>query len=168
MRGQALIEVLIAIAIGVLILTSATVSTVGSLGNMVHIKSQSDAKEYAQEGIDIMENMQTINASTFYGETIGKYCLPLTCAPGGTKSLDITCLTPYSPGACVIPVPLNPKLNINYIRTVTFANSCGDSSPGIEKLVQVNVSWTDSKCDIGHPLCNSYSINNCFNDYQSP
>src|SRR5581483_4865334 len=65
MLGQALIEVLVSIALASLIIATSTVAIIGGLSNAVSSKNQATAAEYAQEGLSDVKAEQAANPQDF-------------------------------------------------------------------------------------------------------
>lgn len=128
-KGQTLLEVLIALGVGVFVIVAAATLTSNSISNTQSSKDQNLATQFAQEGIEIAR----------------KDRLP---APTGSDA--VYCLVK---DATVLPSPTangcSSTANINgvYMREVTLSlinasGSCGAST----YQVASRVYWTDNKC----------------------
>ncbi|MDO8604889.1 MAG: prepilin-type N-terminal cleavage/methylation domain-containing protein [bacterium] len=115
-KGQTMIEVLLALAIGVIIIAGISKAVNTSLSNSQFSKNQSSANQYAQEGMEIVRNLRP---------TPGSYCL----AKGTTvlTSEDIAVGCPQNVDA--------------FAREVNIQGT----GTGV-KNVTVTVGWSDSKC----------------------
>lgn len=160
-RGQTLIEVLVALAVIVLIVTSITVAVITSLNNAEFVKNQNLATQYAQQGMEIMRFMRNTNYGTFTQLT-GTYCLADTC----TQLVN-------TPGtSCSPKTGLTCSANVGtiFVREVTADNSTYvGPTPGATNLCQFGTSvtstvyWADNKCtDSNNPYCHKVQLFSCF------
>lgn len=168
MKGQTLIEVLVALGVGVLIVSAIAIAILSSLNNAQYSKSQNLASQYAQEGMETVRKIRDNDWTTFNNYD-GSYCLdkgtttlvekepPLAggCPHGivGSQNLDTFArqididqnspdcgLSPF-PTPTPSPVPLNPA------------------------RVRVIVSWADSKCtNVDNVYCHNITLTSCFSD----
>ncbi|MDE2026450.1 MAG: type II secretion system protein [Patescibacteria group bacterium] len=160
-KGQTLIEVLVALSVITLIVTSITIAVVTSLNNAEFVKNQNLATQYAQQGMEMMRFMRNTN----YGEFVGlsqHYCLADTCRQVETDSTapDYATCGP-NPGVC------NPNVNNTFVREITvYNNPPGAGSPNqcqFGTYVISSVSWADNKCTSrSNPYCHSVNISSCF------
>lgn len=146
MKGQTLIEVLVALAIGTIIVTAVTVMVVSSLINSQSSRNQNIATRYAQEG---MENIRSIR-SNLASYTNVAYCLQ------EDGSLD-----EYDPLSC------GETANGFRRRAQIVQNSCECGSnettgKNIPK-VSVVVEWADEKCTSSNNLLQQFAKMKYFN-----
>lgn len=152
MKGQSLIESVLALAVIAIILSVIAVTVTSSLNNADFGKNQTISTQYAQQGLEILRKIRNSNYSAFASYS-GNYCLAK-----GTSVLQHqnTCLTPLAP-------------NVDeFIRSVSInqAPGCG---PSVAKAT-VKVAWTDGKCGSG-AYCHSSNIVTCLsttNPIQAP
>jgi prepilin-type N-terminal cleavage/methylation domain-containing protein len=149
MKGQTLLEVLLALSIIAIVIGGAGGVITSSLNNAQVTKNKTLSTKYAQEGIEAMRELRNKSYSQFRNYS-GTYCL---------GSMPAALLASSS---CTTP-------NVtSYIRTVLIDQSgCGTN---IAK-VTVTVSWKDGKCSSANPYCNNASHSTCLstiNPIQAP
>jgi prepilin-type N-terminal cleavage/methylation domain-containing protein len=132
MRGDTLIEVLIALAVAVVVISAVTTLGITSLSNARFGASQEQASKYTQEGMETVRKIRNANYAGFAAISSGVYCLAknsptLTVGPCSTPNIDNT-----------------------YIRSVEIRQnvSCGAISANLAHTT-VRVSFTDGKCATG-------------------
>ncbi|HUQ85417.1 MAG TPA: Ig-like domain repeat protein [Candidatus Limnocylindrales bacterium] len=139
MKGQSLIEALLAISVIGIIVSGISVIVTSSLKNVDYGKRQVSATQSAQEGIEILQKIRNSNYSEFQSYN-GTYCLDKNAT-----SISV-------PSSCT-------AMNYdNFIRSVTI-----EQSPGCAENVAkatVNVAWSDSKCSSG-VFCHKSSLVSC-------
>jgi len=145
MKGDTLIEVLIALAAAVVVISTITTLAIVTLNNAQFSRDQDQSTKYAQEGMEVIRGIRNNNYVGFRSYS-GKYCL----AEGDT-SLG-------SPVAACNTVNVINK----YIRFVTIAQNsgCGAVSTNLTNIV-ITVLWTDGKCT-GGAYCHSSKLTSCF------
>lgn len=123
--GQTIIEVLAALAIGVVIVAAISTSVISSLSNAQFGKNQNQANQYAQQGMEIIRNMRSANYTNF-SILSGSFCL----------AKNSTTLGSYGSGCLQ---------NVDQFEREVFIeqNSC---DCGSSTKVAVTVGWSDSKC----------------------
>lgn len=139
MRGDTLIEVLIAMAIAVVVVTSITTLGISSLNNAKFVASQDQATKYTQEGMEVVRRIRSNNYA-LYATYDGIYCLAKNS-------------TTLSATACT-----SPNIDNQYVRSVEIRpdDGCGtDLSHTV-----VRVSWTDGKCNSG-TYCHTTELSSC-------
>lgn len=148
MKGQTLLEALLAISLVMLVLSGISVTIITSLNNAGYGKTQAIATQYAQEGMEIVRKIRNSNYTGFGNYNAGNYCL----------SEDSSIL--QASGNC------SPNVG-SYVRSVFIEQSgCGVN---IAKAT-VTVAWTDGKCSSGS-YCHNSQIISCFskvNPVQAP
>ncbi len=138
MKGQTLIEVLVALGLIGVIATVLSTVVLTSLGNARFSKDQSLATQYAQEGLEIIRLLRDKNYTVFRNISNGTYCL----------AKDAEDLSPDCQTANVD----------NFLRRVTVVQAgCAVSVA----RVSVIVSWQDSKCASGNPYCRNSNLETC-------
>lgn len=142
MRGDTLIEVLIALAIAVVVISAITTLGISSLNNAKFVATQEQAAKYVQEGMEIVRNIRN-SSYVGYASYDGDYCL----RKNGTSLEPI--------GNCAAP-----NIDDTYIRTVTIDQNetviCGNNFAH----TTVKVSWTDGKCSSG-AYCHVREASSC-------
>jgi Tfp pilus assembly protein PilV len=144
LRGQSLIEVLVALAIAILVSGGIALSVVVSLSNSKFVSQQNIAAEYSQTAMELLKQVKDADFAS-YGTYSGNYCLG-----EGQITLSNT------------PSNVNGKPDANgcfvnvseaYVQEVDVEkNSCDCGSnlalatPIQVDKVTVTVAWTDSKC----------------------
>lgn len=143
MKGQTLVEVLVAMTVGVLVLTAITSSVLTSLVNSRISTGKVVANQYLQEGIEIARGYRAAAA--------GKYCL----------DRNEKAIAGIPENSCTTPNVVDG--NNSFIRTVdVLGNGAGnDCGTNINKIVST-VKWTDSKCS-GGTYCHQISVSSCAN-----
>jgi hypothetical protein len=139
MKGQGLIESLLALSLMAIVLSGISVALISSLSNASFGSDQAIATQYAQEGVELVRKVRNSNYSAFQGYN-GSYCL----AKGSTV------LEPS--GNCATP-------NVDkYIRTVVIEQSpgCGLNTAKVTAVV----SWVDGRCPTGN-YCHKSNIISC-------
>jgi prepilin-type N-terminal cleavage/methylation domain-containing protein len=140
MKGQSLIEVLVAMGIISIVITSVVTIVTTSLGNTQFSRDQDTATKYAQEGLELTRSIRNSSYSAFAIYN-GRYCLPKNAQNLGVA--QPSCTTP----------------NVDsFIREVQIqqAPGCGAN---VSKVI-VNVSWRDGKCS-GSSYCHKSQLVSC-------
>lgn len=159
-RGQTLIEILIAMAIGIVVISVMTVAVTTAVNNANVSKNQNLSTQYAQEGMEIVRQLQMSNYQLFSSFS-GRYCLANSC----------TVISAAIGGACgknAAGTTTNCTSNINnnlYIRQVDVLQpgSIGETCDNTTTQVTSSVLWTDGKCPAGS-YCHSERIVSCFSN----
>lgn len=140
MKGQSLIEVLVALGIFTVLITSVVTIVTSSLNNTRFSQDQNTATKYAQEGLEITRSLRNSNYTTFATYN-GNYCL----AKGAST------LGPVQ-SACAAP---NAD---HFIRSIRIEQSPGCGA-NVSKIIST-VSWTDGKCSTGS-YCHKSELVSC-------
>lgn len=160
-KGQTLIEALVALGAAVLVLSAITVAVISALNNTQYTKNQNLATQYAQQGIEIMRQINQSSWETFSSYNARRYCL----AQGDTFPCPLGSAT----GSCSQSSQTSCGQNYGiFVREVDIAQgseaSCSDESIG----VTVIVSWSDGKCtDPGNVYCHNVKLNSCLSNLNS-
>lgn len=148
MKGQTLLEVLIAMAAGVVVLSAISVAVLSGLNSAQYSRSQNTATSYAQQGMEVVKSLRNQDWGKFKTYS-GPYCMkndnklyPTTASPECDK----------------------PHLDNFFIREITFNVDAPCNGSGQTK-VTVTVGWTDGKCSVLDIFCNKVTISSCFSDY---
>lgn len=159
MRGQTLIEVVVAIGIFGVVMVAISTIIISSLSNVQYSKYQNQATQYAQEGMEVIRNWRDTSFGNFNtNPTVGiSYCFPQSCTKFGPGFCDTSC-----------PVPSIANIDNTFMREVSFSSdplTCNVVGATIApKKVQVTVKWTDGKCSTGQ-FCHQANIVSCLSDY---
>jgi type II secretory pathway pseudopilin PulG len=141
MKGQTLIEVLVALSVIVILVSMITMVIISSLNNAQFSRDQDLATNYAQEGMEIVRKVRNSNYTSFKNYS-GIYCL----AKGSL-------VLPSSSANCTTP-------NVDkFIRKVQIEQTPGCNT-NVAK-VTVSVSWTDAKCQTGNLYCHASDLVSC-------
>jgi len=147
-KGQVLIEVLVALSASVLVLGAITVAVVTSLNSAQLAKNQTLATQYAQDAIEQVKELSETDWATF-NKKGGSNCLqatgelqPEADEEGGVCPLDENNFFKRE----IIIYPPNPNNN---------DNKCQSSDE-----VEVKVSWTDNKCQ-ATSFCHNVDLKTC-------
>ena len=156
-RGQTLVEILIGISIVGVIITAVTIAISASLNNTTFAKNQSIAAQYAQEGMEIVKQMQSSNYQTL-NSLSGRYCLGQTCPTIATSG---SC----GPNAGGTGTNCSPNVNTNTLIRQVDILPAGSAQAKCVNTIQATVSvlWTDGKCPTGS-YCHSEQIVSCFSN----
>lgn len=144
MKGQTLIEALVALGAAVIIVSAITIVVISALNNAQFSKNQNLATQFAQQGMEIMRQKRDSSWGTF-DELEGDYCL----------NKESNSLTSYGLGC---------RQNVDmFIRKVNIDKSSSDCS--LATKVTVTVSWSDNKCTSHANLfCHKVELVSCFSD----
>jgi len=145
-KGQGLIEALIALGAAVIIIAAMTIAVITALNNADFSSYQNLATNYAQQGIEIIQQKSQV-AWTTIPTRLATYCL----AQGATD------LPPQAVSSCT-----TVNIDNKFIRQVKFtpeSSNCGGSTQ-----VEVMVSWTDSKCSGIAGYCHQVTLDSCLAD----
>jgi len=142
MKGQTLIEVLIALSVAVVVITSVTLIAITSLNNTQSSKNQEQATKYAQEGMEIVRKVRNSSYATFAGYN-GTYCVAKGQLTLGAQL-----------GSCT-----TTNINSLYVRSVQIQPNSG-CGVNLSRVV-VTVAWSDTKCSTGS-YCRKSELVSCF------
>lgn len=152
-RGQTLIEVMIALTIGVLVIGALAIATVVSIRNATFSQNQTQAAKYAQEGIELVRTTRDRNAPV--SGTVSQRQLQtfqdlwnVNFGPAKVNNQTIVGFTGYfklDPVHLTLTLVSNTpsdqeQLN-NFKRQVIIEDGV---NPAQEKTVTVLVSWQDT------------------------
>lgn len=142
--GQSLIEVLIALAASVAVVSAIVVTVITSLNNAEFTKNQNLATQYSRQGMEIVRQIAKNNWVDFLTYTSRNYCLDK-----GSTNLSVM-------------TGLNCGLNIDNIfaRQITIIQSGSTYCISSAEVIS-SVSWSDSKCQAGNVLCHDIKLRSC-------
>jgi type II secretory pathway pseudopilin PulG len=148
MKGQTLIEMVVALGIACIIIIAITAAVISALSGVQFSKNQNLATQYAQEGMEFMHQLRDADYAAFVAKSRNDaYCLGSDRALGADLN---TCKT-------------TPNIGTSLIRTVVIKDR--DCDNNLTK-VSVSVSWRDGKCtDPTKPYCHASSLVQCFSNY---
>lgn len=168
MKGQTIVEVVVALAAGIVVLSALTLMMLSSLNNASEGSSRTIAIQYAQDGLETLRNFKDNNWSRLVvlsNNSTNSYCMASTCTyvttTVGSKCGPVvsTCglnidnsfsrkvdLKPDDPKC----IPQNPIAGKNYIRAI------------------MTVSYGDGKCtSSSNPYCHNVQVESCFTNYDT-
>lgn len=153
-RGQTLIEAIVALVTILLIVTAIAIVIVNSLYNSQFIKNQNEANKYAQEGIELVRNIQKNDLSAFASfDQNATYCIDrdnnaLTSTECSTTSVNT---------------------GSSHVRTIVFSPGAGECDAS-EVRVVVRVAWSSTKCPTENTFCHSSELISCmpYNSASNP
>src|SRR5579871_2689483 len=153
-KGQTLIEILIAISLAMVVLTAMSVAVTTGLSNATLSKNQNLATEYAQEGMELIKQMQLADYSTLTTLS-GRYCLAQTCS--ALSSSQNGCWV----NAAGNNAPCPTNISNFFIRQVDISQN----TVGCPNTLQatIYVLWSDAKCQAGS-ACHSEQLISCFSN----
>lgn len=154
-KGQTLLEVLLAFGVSLLVLGATIFGITVSLSNTQYTKNQNLANSYAQEGMAVVRQIRDSDWTTFsqYAAAANTaYCL-------GQDPVELKKLTLPNQN-CLGQSPV-PAVGGIFSREVKFEHN-SSSCDAIGSKVVVKVSWADSKCPVGTPLCHKVELITCF------
>jgi Tfp pilus assembly protein PilV len=152
LKGQSLVETLVAMTIAMILLTVATGSIITALNSTQSSNSRNMAGKYAQQGMEIIRQMRDSNWTTFSALS-GSYCMAQNCTSLGS-------------GSCGSGSSCGTNITGGFSRQVQVAqdsSACpvqGSSSTTNGTKVIITVSWTDSKCRSNN--CEKIKLESCF------
>ncbi len=168
MRGQTIIEVLVALTTAVVIIAAITIAVLTALRNAQYSNAQNTATRYAQEGMEFVRFLRDSN----YPEFAKLESVPTQyCLGKGSTTLQKDDGTNQSKPCTTIGVVLDN----GFSRIVTFESNdayCDPLQPptpaptiaNTSKKVTVTVAWTDAKCP-NSTNCHEAKLISCFSDY---
>ncbi len=149
-RGQTIIEAVVALMTILAIMTAISIVIVNGLYNSRFIKNQNEANKYAQQGMELVRNIQKNDLKTFSNlDPNQTYCLDenneLTTANCSTSTANT---------------------NGTYNRTISFSpgsgTQCEDLNPLTSEVkVTVTVKWSTSKCPANNTFCHQSQLQSC-------
>lgn len=149
-KGQTLVEVLVAMATAVAVLSAIAITVISSLSNVEFTKNQNLATQYSREGLEVVRRLARSNWTTFEGFNAQDYCL----AKGQTT------LAPMGPNGC----GQNVDTFVRKIEIEQNSLSCQESSEDEEESnarITSIVSWSDSKCGSANVFCHEVTLDSC-------
>lgn len=160
MKGQTIVEVAVALGIGVVILTASTLIIITSLTNSQQGAAVNSGTDTAQSGLEIVRHTRDSDFAAFSALS-GNYCLADTCSVVTAQS-----------GSCG---PKNSTCGANvaskFSREVAISqndSSCKPSTPiagARYTKATLTVAWTDSKCANPSTNCHSLKVESCLSNY---
>lgn len=164
-KGQTLVEVLVAMATAVAVLSAIAITVISSLSNVEFTKNQNLATQYSREGLEVVRRLARSNWNTFEGFNAQDYCL----AKGQTT------LTPMGPNGCGQNVDtFMRKIEIEQTSLSCQEGSGGEEDEGEDEededgggeeesnaRITSIVSWSDSKCGAANVFCHEVTLDSC-------
>lgn len=160
-KGQTLIEVLVAFAVALIVVSAVTKVILSSLSTSIFTKNQNLAKQYSQQGIEVVRSMRDTSYASYkvLGNVSGiTYCLAKTCPLLTTNPADTSC-GPLSGATC------GPNIDSTFVRQVVITTAAGNCNNGTAVTkVSVSTSWSDGACPQSNPYCHTEVQNSCLSD----
>ncbi len=149
-KGQTIIEAIVALAALLIVITAIATVVIAGLSNSQFVKNQSLANKYAQQGLELVHNIQTNDLSRFAAFTDGTYCINDSVNPPTVT----TCAGDTVNTAGV------------FIRTVGITNGSDTLAIGPcsynQTRIDVKVKWSSGKCDADDHFCHKANLVSCF------
>lgn len=168
-KGQTLIEVVAAMGIGVILMSAITLVVIYSLQNTQFSKNQNVAKQYAQEGMEVIRQMRNEGRLPGIADANPRrYCLDENSTvlfekneafPNGCYHTDNTGGPTNVAAFFVREVILQED-----VANCRFTPAAGQTA-GTATQATVKVSWADGKCtDTDNLYCHATTLVSCFSD----
>lgn len=156
-KGQTLMEALVALGTAVVVMTAIAISVTTALNNALYAKTQNQAAQYAQEGMEYMRAFRNSNYQTFSSYANGNiYCLK--------KPITIPLEQRQLPNPCPLIDKVFDREAVLRPSNTDLLNKCG-TVPNQTIQVTVSVKWSDSKCtDSNNSFCHQVELNTCLSD----
>ena len=126
-KGQSLIEVMIAVTVGILVVTALTFATIFSLRNANFAKSSAQATKLAQEGIEKVRTLRDRDGAVNY--------------PGASKFSDLWAIT----FSCLGDINCYFYLNVGGTLTGGSAISFETIPPNFKRQFQIEDAGSEQK-----------------------
>jgi type II secretory pathway pseudopilin PulG len=154
LRGQTLVEVLVALGAVAVVIASITVAVLTALNNAEFSRNQSTASQYAQAGLEIIRSMRYTDYPAFAALTFPNYCMAAGC----------TALNNTVGDQCGQQAVCQQNAGI-FVRSVSFSSSAVECD-GSATRVGVRVAWTDGNCtDRDNLFCHAVTLHTCISDF---
>lgn len=155
MKGQSLIEVLLALSIAAIILGAITTAVISSLRNAQFAKNQNLATQLASQGIEIIRGIRDREVSlvNYLAE-----CSQGTCCLDADGTLEFR----FSCNQNVGTPDVGSGSPYLYIRTVEILEGHSGCNATDTYYVEVSVSWWDNACDNPIDFCHKVKLASCF------
>lgn len=159
--GQTLIEVVVALAAAVVVVSSITVAVLTALTNAEYSRAENQATSFAQQGMELIRSMRNSNFSNFVAiANTNTYCMAKSCT-----SLSLTANNNASQSCGPEAQNCGPQNLDTFVREVTIDQGKTECGTATYK-VTVSVSWADNKCtSTSNLFCHKVSIVSCFSNY---
>ncbi len=146
-RGQTLIEAMVALVVILMILTAISIVIVNGLYNSRFIKNQNEANKYAQQGIELVRNIQKNDLNTF--KTFESSIAPYLCIDEANSTLTSTNCS-----------DTGVNTGTSYNRTIEFSPPGGECD-STDLKVTVTVRWSSTKCPASTTFCHKSVLVSC-------
>lgn len=147
MKGQTLIEAIVALGAAIIIISVIVIVVISALNNTQFSKNQNLATQFAQQAMEVMRQMRDSNWTTFSELSAGSYCLDKESNIPVSKDPITGCGQNVDVFAREVDIEKN-------------SSSCGEATK-----VTVTVFWTDAKCTgVTNPFCHKVELVSCFSD----
>jgi len=147
-KGQTLIEVLVAMATAVAVMSAIAITVVTSLSNVEFTKNQNLATQYSREGLEVVRRIAKSNWNNFTALNAMSYCLKK-----GATTID--------PVADRMP-PTGCGQNIDiFRRQIDIEQNSTSCDSNTNARITSIVSWSDSKCGAANVFCHEVRLDSC-------
>lgn len=154
-QGQSLVEILVAMSVTIIVVTSMSYAVINSLKNAQYGRNQAVGTQYTTEGMELVRSQRYSDYATF--KTLsGKYCLDATCQ-ALVQNSNNKC-GPIS-NLCINTV----NVGTAFSRVVEFQKNATPCNGGTQ--VSVYVSWADGRCSNPNVFCQQVSQSSCITTY---
>ena len=159
MKGQSLVEVLVALALAAVIITGVIFAITSALNNAQFSRNQNLATAYAQQGMEAVRAMRDAGKAMTDAGLIGfflltgNYCL----------AKDSNTLAARAGPDCEDEGDIFVS-GIHFIREIRFQSGSDCGSGNIKVTLQVQ--WSDSKCRLipSKTYCHQAELISCFSN----
>lgn len=158
MKGQSLVETLVALSVALILLTITTVAITSALSNAQNSKNQGLASDYAQQSLEVVRQMRDASWQNFDTFT-GSYCMADTCTQL-TNAINVCGRKTVSCGRNMGTF----SREVLFERDHASCRNSGSSPAGTR--VTVTLSWADSKCMSANDFCRKVNLVSCFTNVQ--
>lgn len=167
MKGQTIIEVVVAFGAGIVVLSALTLMMLSSLNNASEGTSRTQATQYAQDGLETVRNLRDADWSQL---------VDLSKNPNNTYCMSDLCSTLTTSSGNCGPKISSCGLNVNskFSRQVEIRfndPSCIPQNPVSGKnFIKgiVTVSYGDGKCtNSSNPYCHKVQVESCYTNFDS-
>lgn len=148
--GQTIIEAIVALVTILLIVTAIAIVIVNGLYNSSFIKNQNEANKYAQQGMELVRDIQKNDLESFQGfVNSGMHCINEATSVIESVGCSDTSINTGSA----------------YNRIITFSTDpviCESTNQPTGSLkVTVTVKWSSSKCPNTNTFCHKSELVSC-------
>jgi len=163
MKGQTLVEVLVALGVAVVVMTAITTAVLTSLNNSQYSRLQNQASQYAQQGIEIMKSYrdaEAFNAIEADGGRSQFRCLPEDCNPIIDTNFSGCFQRKNSEDLAKTTCTEISSTQDKFTRFITINLDGGAVCGNNTAQIVSTVLWNDGKCS-GTTKCHKVEVKTC-------